>query len=175
MVKVIAPLQHGDERGFFARMFDSRAFAAAGLVPCYVNVNNSYSAHRRTLRGLHFQLHPSAEAKVVRCVRGALFDVAVDVRPGSATNGHWVGRELTADNRLMLYVPPGFAHGFLTLCEDTEVIYMSSAFYDPERERGYRWDDPAFGIVWPHAPEVLSAKDEAWPAMTPEAGEQGET
>ena len=172
-VKLVTPIQHGDDRGFFARMFDSRVFAEAGLVADYVNVNNSYSAHRHTLRGMHLQLAPSAEAKVVRCIRGALFDVAVDLRAGSATYAQWVGRELTAANRQMLYVPEGFAHGFLTLTEDTEVIYLASAYYDPVRERGYRWDDPAFAIAWPHPPRVLSAKDAAWPALgAPEAGQR---
>lgn len=164
-VKLITPTRHGDDRGFFARIFDSRLFAEAGLVADYVNVNNSFSAQRYTLRGLHLQLAPSAEAKVVRCVRGALFDVAVDLRAGSATFARWIGRELTAANRQMLYVPEGFAHGFLTLSDDTEAIYLASAYYDPARERGYRWDDPAFAIAWPHPPCVLSAKDAAWPAF----------
>lgn len=168
-VRVIAPIQRGDERGFFARMFDSRLFTEAGLAGLFVNINNSFSARRHTLRGLHRQLPPSAEAKVVRCVRGALFDVAVDLRPQSPTHRRWVGRELSADNRLMLYVPEGFAHGFLTLQADTEAIYLSSAYYDPARERGYRWDDPAFAIDWPHTPAVISAKDANWPAYARDA------
>ncbi len=166
-VHVVQPEAVGDARGFFARLFDADTFAAAGLVDGFVNINNSLSRHRHTLRGMHLQLPPSAEAKLVRCVRGALFDVAIDCRPGSPTQRQWFGIELTAENRTMLYVPEGCAHGFLTLADDTEAIYLSSRPYDPARERGLRWDDPAIGISWPAAPTVLSDKDARWPDYDP--------
>jgi dTDP-4-dehydrorhamnose 3,5-epimerase len=123
-----------------------------------VNVNNSLSAHRGTLRGLHYQLSPAAEVKLVRCIRGALFDVALDLR-----TGRWFGVELSAENRRMLYVPEHCAHGLLTLADGTEALYLASAHYSPEHERGVRWDDPAYAIEWPLAPTVISEKDRAWP------------
>ena len=150
--------RRGDERGFFARVFDDREFGDRGLATHWVNVNNSLSAERGTLRGLHFQLPPAAEVKLVRCIRGAFFDVAVDRRTGK-----WFGVELTAENRKMLYVPEHCAHGLLTLEDDTEALYLTSAHYSPEHERGLRWDDPAYGIEWPLEPTVLSDKDRAWP------------
>ena len=157
-VWVIDLEKRGDERGFFARVFDDEEFGARGLVTQWVNVNNSLSAQRGTLRGMHHQLPPAAEVKLVRCIRGALFDVALDLR-----TGRWFGVELSAENRRMLYVPEHCAHGFLTLEDDTEALYLTSAHYSPEHERGARWDDPAFGIEWPFAPAVLSDKDRAWP------------
>ena len=166
-VHLVRPVPVGDARGFFARLFDAAAFEAAGLVGRFVNINNSRSVARHTLRGMHMQLPPSAEAKLVRCVRGALFDVAVDTRPNSPTRGHWFGVVLSADDPAMLYVPEGCAHGFLTLEDETEAIYLSSACYDAPRERGLRWDDAAIGIVWPAAPAVVSDKDRAWPDYDP--------
>ena len=157
-VWVIDLEKHGDERGFFARVFDDEEFAARGLATRWVNVNNSLSAQRGTLRGMHYQLPPAAEAKLVRCIRGAFFDVAIDVRTGT-----WFGVELSAENRRMLYIPEHCAHGFLTLEDDTEALYLTSARYSPGHERGTRWDDPAYGIEWPFAPAVLSDKDRAWP------------
>lgn len=157
-VWVVELEKRGDERGFFARVFDDGEFAARGLVSHWVNVNNSLSSERGTLRGMHYQLAPAAEVKLVRCVRGALFDVALDLATGA-----WFGTELTAENRRMLYVPEGCAHGFLTLEPDTEAFYFTSAHYSPEHERGARWDDPAYGIEWPFEPAVLSEKDRAWP------------
>jgi dTDP-4-dehydrorhamnose 3,5-epimerase len=157
-VWVIDLEQRSDERGFFARVFDDAEFEARGLAAHWVNVNDSLSAERGTLRGMHYQLAPAAEVKVIRCIRGAMFDVALDLRTGA-----WFGVELTAENRRMLYVPDHCAHGFLTLEDDTEVLYLTSAHYSPEHERGARWDDPAFGIEWPFAPVVLSDKDRAWP------------
>jgi dTDP-4-dehydrorhamnose 3,5-epimerase len=148
----------GDERGFFARVFDDREFGERGLATHWSNVNDSLSAQRGTLRGMHYQVAPAAEVKLVRCIRGGLWDVALDLR-----TGQWFGVELTAENRRMLYVPEGCAHGFLTLEDDTEVFYLTSAQYAPEHERGVRWDDPAFGIEWPFEPTVLSDKDRAWP------------
>jgi dTDP-4-dehydrorhamnose 3,5-epimerase len=150
--------KHGDDRGFFARVFDDREFGARGLCTRWVNVNNSVSAQRGTLRGMHYQVPPAAEAKLVRCIRGAFFDVALDLATGA-----WFGVELSADNRRMLYVPEGCAHGFLTLEEDSEALYLASAYWSPEHERGARWDDPAYGIEWPFEPVVLSEKDRSWP------------
>ena len=130
-------------------------------------MNNSLSAERGTLRGMHYQLAPSAEVKVVRCVRGALYDVILDLRPDSPTFGQHFGAELTAENRRMMYVPQGFAHGFLTLSDDTEAVYLVSSYYDPDRERGVRFDDPKFAIEWPEAPAVVSDKDRAHPDFDP--------
>ena len=153
----------GDERGFFARMFCEKEFAAAGLETRFVQANNSSNAQRGTLRGLHYQLPPDTEVKLVRCIRGALWDVIVDVRPGSPSFGRWFGAELTAQNRRMMYVPRGFAHGFITLTDDSELIYFVSDFYEPKQERGLRWNDPKIAIDWPIAPSVISEKDANWP------------
>lgn len=155
--------RRGDDRGFFARLFCEREFAAAGLETRFVQANNSLTARRGTLRGMHYQLPPAAEVKLVRCLRGALYDVILDLRPRSPTFGQSFGAELTAENRTMMYVPRGFAHGFLTLADDTEALYLVSAFYAPEEERGVRFDDPRFSIRWPIAPTEVSAKDRAWP------------
>ena len=160
--------QHGDERGFFARAWCQREFEGQGLTARLVQVNLSQSRHAGTLRGMHFQRAPHEEAKLVRCIRGALYDVVADMRPGSPTQGHWFGATLTAQNRRMLYVPEGCAHGFLTLEDDTEALYQVSEFYAPGAEGGFRWDDPTFGIRWPRTPAVVSEKDAAW---APLAGE----
>jgi dTDP-4-dehydrorhamnose 3,5-epimerase len=159
--------KRGDERGFFARMFCEREFDAAGLETRFVNVNNSLSAQEGTLRGLHYQTGEAAETKVVRCVRGALFDAIVDLRPGSPTYLNWFGETLTSDNRLMMYAPRGFAHAILTLMPDTEALYLVSAHYAPTAERGLRWNDSRFAIRWPIAPQEISAKDAAWPDFDP--------
>jgi dTDP-4-dehydrorhamnose 3,5-epimerase len=148
-----------DERGFFARFFCEREFAGAGLETRFVQINNSLSRDQGTLRGMHYQLEPSAEVKVVRALSGALWDAILDLRQSSPTFGQSFGVELTGQNRRMMYVPRGFAHGFLTLQPDTEALYLVSAFYDPARERGVRWNDPRFGIAWPVAPQVISDKD----------------
>ena len=148
-----------DDRGFFARFFCEREFAEAGLDTRFVQINNSLSKDLGTLRGMHYQLGPAAETKVMRCLLGALWDVVLDLRPGSATFGQSFGARLSAENRLMMYAPHGFAHGFLTLEEDTEALYLVSAFYEPSHERGVRWDDPYFAIAWPAKPRVISAKD----------------
>ena len=148
-----------DDRGFFARFFCEREFAEAGLDTRFVQINNPLSKDLGTLRGMHYQLGPAAETKVVRCLHGALWDAALDLRPGSATFGQSFGARLSADNRLMMYVPRGFAHGFLTLEGDTEALYLVSAFYKPSRERGVRRDDPHFAIAWPAKPRVISEKD----------------
>jgi dTDP-4-dehydrorhamnose 3,5-epimerase len=153
--------KRGDERGFFARAFCATEFAAQGLVTQFVQVNNSLSARKGTLRGMHYQLAPMAETKMVRCIRGALYDVILDLRAGSPTFGCSFGAELTADNRRMMYIPKGFAHGFITLLDDTEAFYFTDEFYSPVRERGIRWNDPRFAISWPLQPTVLSEKDAA--------------
>lgn len=149
----------GDARGFFARVFCVQEFEAQGLVTRFVQVNNSTSAERGTLRGMHYQLAPKAETKLVRCIRGALLDVILDLRQDSATFGKSFAAELTADNRRMMYVPKGFAHGFLTLTDDAEAFYFVDELYAPQQERIIRYNDPKFGIVWPQAPTVLSDKD----------------
>ncbi len=151
--------KRGDDRGFFARAFCEKEFAAHQLVTRFVQVNNSLSAQKGTLRGMHYQLAPRAETKLVRCIRGALYDLILDLRPGSATFGKSCGAELSADNRRMMYVPKGFGHGFITMTDDTEAFYFVDEFYAPECERGLRWNDPRFSLAWPLAPVVLSDKD----------------
>lgn len=159
--------KRGDDRGFFARFFCEKEFGAAGLATRFVQGNNSLSAKRGTLRGLHYQLAPAAEVKLVRCIRGALFDAIVDIRPDSPSFGKWFGAELNDENRLMMYAPRGFAHGLMTLREDTEAFYLASDFYSPEHERGIRWNDPRFAIKWPMEPAEISPKDAQWPAFEP--------
>lgn len=159
----IEPDRRGDSRGFFARAFCAREFAAAGLETSFVQINNSLSGPRGTLRGLHYQLPPMTEVKVMRCIRGAIYDAIVDLRPDSPSFGKSFGAELTAENRRMMYVPRGFAHGMLTLTADAEIMYWVSAFYSPDHERGLRYDDPWHGIDWPIAPVEVSQKDRSWP------------
>lgn len=151
--------KRGDDRGFFARAFCEKEFAAHGLVTRFVQVNNSLSAAKGTLRGMHYQMAPKAETKLVRCIRGALLDVILDLRRGSPTFGQGFAAELSAENRKMMYVPKGFAHGFLTLHDDTEAFYFVDEFYAPETERCIRWNDPRFKLPWPHGPSVISDKD----------------
>ena len=153
----------GDERGFFARAFCRREFEAHGLNPNLAQCNLSFNKSRGTLRGMHYQLAPHAEVKLIRCTRGAIYDVIVDLRPQSRTFKQWMGVELTSDNHAMLYVPEGFAHGYLTLEENTEVFYQVSEFYSKEYERGVRWNDAAFGIEWPIEPAIISDKDRRHP------------
>lgn len=152
-----------DHRGFFARGWCRDEFATHGLNPNMVQLNVGFSDKKGTLRGMHFQDPPEQEAKLVRCARGAIFDVFVDVRFGSPTRGHWVGAELTPDNPLMLYAPEGFAHGYQTLTDDTEMYYLTSGFYLASAVRGFRYNDPAFGISWPLPVAAISAADENWP------------
>jgi len=151
--------KHGDERGFFARAFCEREFADHRLATHFAQANNSLSAQKGTLRGMHYQLAPKAETKVVRCLRGALHDMVLDLREGSPTFGESFGAELTAENRRMMYVPKGFAHVFITLADDTEAFYFVDEFYAPQYERGIRWNDPRFAIRWPAQPAVISEKD----------------
>ena len=155
--------KRGDERGFFARAYCEREFAAQGLTNHFVQVNNSWSKNKGTLRGLHYQLSPAAEVKLVRCLHGAIWDAIIDLRKNSATFGKWFGAEISEDNRLMMYVPQGFAHAFLTLTDNAEAFYFVSEFYAPDKERGIRWNDPKFGVEWPITPTEISAKDESWP------------
>jgi len=159
--------KRGDDRGFFARFFCENEFAQHGLVTRFVQINSSLTAKKGALRGMHYQLPPAAEVKVVRCIRGALYDVILDLRPHSATFGQWFGETLSAENRTMMYVPEGFAHGFVTLVPDTEALYLVSAQYAPDAERGVRFDDPKFGIKWPMPPAELSDKDRKWPDYDP--------
>jgi len=160
--------KRGDDRGFFARFFCVKEYESLGLDPKIVQVNNSLSRIKGTLRGLHYQLAPKAETKIVRCIRGALYDVILDLRADSVTFGQWFAAELNAENRLMMYVPKGFAHGFITLTPDTEALYLATEFYAPDRERAVRWNDPRFGIEWPASPEVISDKDRLQADFMPE-------
>ncbi len=156
----------GDERGFFSRTFSADLFEAHGLEPRIVQCNLSYNRRRGTLRGLHYQDEPAPETKLVRCIRGAIYMVAVDRRPGSATYQRHVGVELSAENRRALYVPRLCANGYQTLTDDAEIAYQVSEFYTPSAERGLRFDDPALGIEWPLPVTTMSDKDRAWPLLT---------
>ena len=153
-----------DERGFFARTFARDAFAEHGLATEIVQANTAFNRRRGTLRGMHFQAEPHAEAKLVRCTRGAVYDVIVDLRRDSSAFTRWASVELTEENDTMLYVPEGFAHGYQTLADDTETSYLMSTAYEPSAGRGVRWDDPAFGIEWPPVEErTLNDRDRSWP------------
>ena len=168
-VVIVEPELIGDERGWFARTFDADDFAAHGLTSVWVQANASFSEARGTLRGMHFQAEPHGEAKLVRCVRGTIWDVAVDLRPDSPAYCHWTAIELSAGNRRALHLPPGVAHGFQTLTDSCEVHYLMGTVYVPQAARGLRWDDPAFGIEWP-APGIartIAEKDLAYPDFTP--------
>lgn len=165
---VIEQEPKGDDRGFFARFFCRNEFGEHDLDTDIVQINNSLSRQKGTLRGMHYQLPPQAETKIVRCIRGRLWDVMLDLRSDSPTFGHWYGEDLTAENRKMLYIPKGFAHGFITLEGDTEILYLVTEFYAPDHERTVRWNDPKFGVEWPLAPVVLSDKDRDVPNFDPE-------
>lgn len=162
---VIEPEPVTDERGFFARTFCVQEFAAHGLESRWAQCNIAHNRNRGIIRGLHRQIGPHAEVKLVRCTMGRLYDVIVDLRDGSPCRGEWFGVELSAENRKMLYVPEGFAHGYQALENDTEIFYQVSAAYQPEAERGLRWDDPTVGIAWPIADPVVSERDRAWPSL----------
>lgn len=151
-----------DRRGFFARAWAEDEFERRGLLGRPVQANLSYNHTRGTLRGMHFRHAPHAEAKLVRCIRGAIYDVIVDIRPDSPSYARWIGVELTAENRRALYVPPGFAHGFQTLEDHSEILYQVSHYYDPAVEGGLPYNDPAFAISWPLPVTVISDKDRAW-------------
>lgn len=165
---VIDPERADDERGFFARTWCAREFEAHGLNARLVQCNVSFNRRRGTLRGLHFQVKPHEEAKLVRCTRGRVFDVIVDLREGSPTHGEHVAVILSATNLRMLYIPEGFAHGFQTLEDDTELFYQMSQAYHPESARGLRWDDPALAISWPPCGErIISDRDRQHPGFCP--------
>jgi dTDP-4-dehydrorhamnose 3,5-epimerase len=151
-----------DSRGFFARSWCQKEFEDRGLNPRLVQCNVSFNIRRGTLRGMHYQEAPKAEAKLVRCTSGSVYDVVIDLRPPSPTYKRWVGVDLAADQRNMIYVPEGCAHGFLTLEDNTEIFYQMSEFYSPELARGVRWDDPAFQITWPGKVEVISDRDRTY-------------
>lgn len=155
-----------DHRGYFARVWCQRELEQHGLRADILQANVGFSRQRGTLRGLHYQRSPHAEVKIVRCTRGAMFDVAVDLRPESPTFRQWYGIELTADNGKMLYVPEGFAQGYLTLVDDTEMTYQTTKFFDRESATGARYDDPTLGIVWPVEVQVISEQDTKWPDVT---------
>ncbi len=163
-----------DNRGFFSRVFCQREFEALDLTTEFVQANMTYSMEKGTLRGLHYQIRPHKEVKLVHCPQGAIYDVILDMRPDSPTYLEWVSVELTAENRKMLYIPGEFAHGYQTLADDTEVFYQVAQFYAPDFERGIRWDDPTFQIEWPETSRpILSEKDKAWPDFQPEQSRNG--
>jgi len=161
---IIEPEKIEDQRGFFARGYCDKEFDAYGLNSKWVQCNISFNKIRSTLRGMHYQSKPHREVKLVRCTAGAIYDVIIDLRPDSLTYKKWTAAELTSENHKMLYVPKGFAHGYQTLTENSEVFYFVSEFYAPGFEQGIRWDDPHIGITWPEpAPSVISDKDKHWP------------
>ena len=164
---LVEPDKFEDERGFFARAWSGREFAAQGLDARLLECNISFNKRKGTLRGMHYQTEPFTQPKLVRCTRGAIYDVAVDLREDSPTFRQWAAAELTAKNLLMLYVPAGFAHGFQTLEDDTEVFYQVSEVYAPETARGVRWNDPAFGIEWPLEVTVINERDNNYADFRP--------
>ena len=167
---LIEPEPIADERGLFARTFCAEEFARRGLDARVSQCNTSANRRAGTLRGMHYQAAPHGEAKLVRCTRGAIFDVAVDLRPSSSTYLRWAAAELTADNRQAFFIPAGCAHGFQTLADDSEVLYQMSTPYVPGAGRGVRWNDPAFGITWPEPPPLgrtISERDRVYPDLTP--------
>jgi dTDP-4-dehydrorhamnose 3,5-epimerase len=165
-VKILDIEPASDDRGFFARTFDAALLAPYGIPPAYGQCSISYNLQRGTLRGLHFQAEPHGEAKLIRCTRGGLFDVAVDLRVGSPAFGRWTAIELSAENRRTLFIPSGCAHGFLTLEDDTEVFYQIAGEYIPQASRGVRWDDPDLAISWPGDVRIISERDAALPPFS---------
>ena len=163
---IVEPERLEDERGFFARIWCKKEFEQHELLPDLVQCNISFNRCKGTLRGMHYQVAPAEETKLVRCSMGAIFDVIIDLRPNSPTFKAWVSVELTAENRKMIYIPMGFGHGFMTLTDNTEIFYQMSEFYAPECARGVRWNDPAFGIDWPSEVKVISEKDMQYPDFT---------
>jgi len=164
-VLILEPKVFGDARGWFMESWSKKKMEDAGIFVDFVQDNHSFSAEKGTLRGLHYQLNPMAQAKLLRVSRGTIFDVAVDIRRGSPTYAKWVGIELSAENHRQLFIPRGFAHGFIPLTNDVEVLYKADNLYAPEYDGNIRWDDPEIGIKWPIAPVVLSEKDAAAPAL----------
>ncbi|ABO51539.1 dTDP-4-dehydrorhamnose 3,5-epimerase [Desulforamulus reducens MI-1] len=165
-VIIVEPAVFGDHRGWFMETYNESKFLEAGLTYKFVQDNQSFSAVKGTLRGIHYQLNPKAQAKLVRCIRGAIFDIAVDIRKGSPNFGKWIGIKLTAENKKQLLIPRGFAHGFMTLTEDVEVQYKVDELYAPELDRSILWSDPVIGIKWPmDITPLLSTKDEKAPLL----------
>jgi dTDP-4-dehydrorhamnose 3,5-epimerase len=163
-VFIIELEKHKDERGYFARTWCENEFKANGLNSSLAQANTALSFQKGTLRGMHYQTAPYEETKIIRCIRGSVFDVVIDIRPDSITYCQWLGIELSSENHTILYVPEGFAHGYKTLENNSEVFYLVSQFYTPDAERGIRWDDPAFNITWPETPDlIISEKDKNWP------------
>ncbi len=160
---LLEPERHEDERGFFARTFCRRELEALGLEATVAQCNVSFNHRRGTVRGMHYQAPPSEEAKLVRCTRGSICDVILDLRPGSASFKHHLAVELDAESRASLYIPAGVAHGFQTLTDGAEVLYQMSEFYDPAAARGVRWNDPAFAVTWPREITVISDRDRSFP------------
>ena len=163
---IIEPERLEDGRGFFARTWCEDEFTKRGLNPRLAQCSLSFNHKRGTLRGMHYQIAPREEAKLVRCTKGAIYDVIIDLSPDSPTFTQWIAVELTSDNRRMIYIPERFAHGFQTLEDNTEVFYQMSEFYAPECARGVRWDDPAFAIQWPEGRRILSDRDKNYPAFS---------
>lgn len=164
-VYIVEPQVFGDHRGFFMETYSKKQFSEQGLDFNFVQDNHSLSTEVGTLRGLHYQLHPKAQSKLVRCISGSIYDVAVDIRKDSPTFGQWFGIELSAENKKQLLVPQGFAHGFCTLLPNTEVVYKVDELYSPEHDRGVYWNDPEIGIKWPVEVPILSTKDEKSPML----------
>jgi dTDP-4-dehydrorhamnose 3,5-epimerase len=172
-VFIIEPELIADERGFFACAWIASEFEKHGLNANLRQSNIAFNAGRGTIRGMHFQKEPHEEAKLTRCTRGAIYDVAIDLRPDSPTRYRWVAAELTSDNHQMLYIPEGFAHGYQTLTDDAEMFYQVSEYYHPESAAGVRWDDPAFGINWPLPVSVITDRDANYPLLNPETPAAG--
>ena len=164
-VYVVEPQVFGDARGWFTESWSEKKLAGAGIKADFVQDNHSYSAQKGTLRGLHYQLNPMCQAKMLRCTRGKIFDVAVDIRKGSPQYGQWVGVELSAENHKQLFIPRGFAHGFITLTDDVEVQYKADNYYAPECDGNIRWDDPEINVEWPIEPVILSDEDRVAPLL----------
>lgn len=160
---IIEPKKIKDERGFFARVWCKKEIYSNGMIPELVQANIGYNKKRGTLRGLHFQISPHEEVKILRCTRGAIFDVIVDLRKDSPTYTRWEGFELTEDNHRMVYVPKGFAQGYITLADNTEIYYQTSEYFAPAHARGLRFDDPAINIRWPIEIKIISDNDRSWP------------
>ena len=165
-VFILEPQVFGDARGWFMESWSQRKMAEAGLDVEFLQDNQSFSAQKGTLRGLHYQLNPMCQAKLLRCTRGKIFDVAVDIRKGSPQYGEWVGVELSAENKRQLFIPRGFAHGFITLTDDVEVQYKADNYYAPDCDGNIRWDDPEIGVEWPIQPVILSDKDRTAPLLS---------
>ncbi len=168
-VQLIEPEKLKDERGFFARTFCIRDFHLHGINMQIVQANISYNRLKHTLRGMHYQAPPYEEEKIVQCTKGAIYGVLIDIRPDSTTFTEWAGFNLSGENRNILYIPKGFAHGFLTLKDHTEVIYLMSEFHRPDAERGIRWNDSFFEISWPDEIRIISEKDQKWPPFNPKS------